>query len=75
VAAGTLPHPTAALHGHSKSQTVTITTSSITKVALLFPLMKAPRIKQLLKFISWWALAGMAGSAMLVSSGFLYLSP
>ncbi len=37
--------------------------------------MKAPRIKQLLKFMSWWALAGMAGSAMLVSSGFLYLSP
>jgi len=37
--------------------------------------MKALRVKQLVKFLSWWALAGMAGSAMLVSSGFLYLSP
>lgn len=37
--------------------------------------MKAFRIKQLVKFLSWWTLAGIAGSAMLVASEFLYLSP
>jgi penicillin-binding protein 1A len=37
--------------------------------------MNVPRPKTLIKFLAWWALAGLAGGIMLMASGFLYLSP
>ena len=33
------------------------------------------RMSRLLRFISWWAAAGLLGGLMLAASGFLYLSP